>query len=156
MHARVIYDSSVIHGCWFVRCWTDGLLGRRWRRRWRSSSSYECGVIPLRVALLFSPPLFLTWGLSPYKNRGQGHLRGRGLSRHLFTLWVGGFADRCGIVLLYGFQTWYTETANKDGMWLREISSCCCLTRAGKTRQLLLNKMYIPFLTSLYVQFIIP
>ena len=43
-----------------------------------------------------------------------------------------------------------TEMANKDGMWLREISSCCCLTTAGKTRQLLLNKMYIPFLPSLY------
>ena len=33
-----------------------------------------------------------------------------------------------------------TETANKDGMWLREISPCCCLTSAGKTRELLLNK----------------
>ena len=43
-----------------------------------------------------------------------------------------------------------TETANKDGIWLREISSCCCLTTAGKTRQLLLNKIYIPFLPSLY------
>ena len=43
-----------------------------------------------------------------------------------------------------------TETANKDGTWLREISSCCCLTTAGKTRQLLLNKIYIPFLPSLY------
>ena len=39
-----------------------------------------------------------------------------------------------------------TETANKDGMWLREISSCCCLTTGGKTRQLLLNNIYIPFL----------
>ena len=27
-----------------------------------------------------------------------------------------------------------TEMANKDGTWLREISSCCCLTTAGKTR----------------------
>ena len=44
----------------------------------------------------------------------------------------------------------YTETANKDGTWLREMSSCCCLTTAGKTRQLLLNKIYIPFLPSLY------
>ena len=44
-----------------------------------------------------------------------------------------------------------TETANKDGTWLREISSCCCLTTAGKTRQLLLIKMYIPFLPSLYL-----
>ena len=43
-----------------------------------------------------------------------------------------------------------TETANKDGTWLREISSCCCLTTAGKTRQLLLNNIYIPFLPSLY------
>ena len=42
-----------------------------------------------------------------------------------------------------------TEAANKDGTWLREISSCCCLTTAGKTRQLLLNKIYIPFLPSL-------
>ena len=33
-----------------------------------------------------------------------------------------------------------TETANKDGTWLREVSSCCCVTTAGKTRQLLLNK----------------
>ena len=41
--------------------------------------------------------------------------------------------------------------ANKDGTWLREISSCCCLTTAGKTRQLLLNKIYIPFLPSLYI-----
>ena len=40
--------------------------------------------------------------------------------------------------------------ANKDGRWLREIVSCCCLTTAGKTRQLLLNKIYIPFLLSLY------
>ena len=39
-----------------------------------------------------------------------------------------------------------TETANyKDGTWLREISSCCCLTTVGKTRQLLLHKIYIPF-----------
>ena len=38
---------------------------------------------------------------------------------------------------------------NKDGTLLREISSCCCLTTAGKTRQLLLNKIYIPFLPSL-------
>ena len=44
-----------------------------------------------------------------------------------------------------------TEMANKDGTWLREISFCCCLPRAGKTRQLLLNKMYIPFLLSLYI-----
>ena len=43
-----------------------------------------------------------------------------------------------------------TETANKDGTWLREMSSCCCLTTAGKTRQLLLNKIYIPSLPSLY------
>ena len=43
-----------------------------------------------------------------------------------------------------------TEMANKDGTWLREISSCCCLTTAGKTRQLLLKKIYIPFLPSLY------
>ena len=42
--------------------------------------------------------------------------------------------------------------ANKDGTWFREISSCCCLTTAGKTRQLLLNKIYIPFLTSLYTR----
>ena len=42
-----------------------------------------------------------------------------------------------------------TETANKDGTWLREISSCCCLTTAGNTRQLLLNKIYISFLPSL-------
>ena len=41
-----------------------------------------------------------------------------------------------------------TETANKDGAWLREISSCCCLTTAGKPRKL--NKIYIPFLPSLY------
>ena len=41
------------------------------------------------------------------------------------------------------------EMANKDGTWLREISSCCCLTTAGKTRQLLLNKIYIPILPSL-------
>ena len=41
--------------------------------------------------------------------------------------------------------------ANKDGTWLREISSCYCLTTAGKIRQLLLNKMYIPFLPSLYL-----
>ena len=40
--------------------------------------------------------------------------------------------------------------ANKDGTWLREISPCCCLTRAGKIRQLLLNKIYIPFLPPLY------
>ena len=40
---------------------------------------------------------------------------------------------------------WYTEMVNKDRTWLREISSCCCLTPAGKTRQLLLNKIYIPF-----------
>ena len=40
--------------------------------------------------------------------------------------------------------------ANKDGTWLREIYSCCCLTTAGKTRQLLLNNIYIPFLPSLY------
>ena len=33
---------------------------------------------------------------------------------------------------------------------MREISSCCCLTTAGKTRQLLLNNIYIPFLPSLY------
>ena len=45
----------------------------------------------------------------------------------------------------------FTETANKDGTWLREISSCCCLTTAGKTRELLLNKIYIPFLQSLYI-----
>ena len=44
----------------------------------------------------------------------------------------------------------HTETANKDGTWLLEISSCCCLTPAGKTKQLLLNKIYIPFLPSLY------
>ena len=42
-----------------------------------------------------------------------------------------------------------TETANKVGTWLREISSCCCLTTASKTRQLLLNKIHIPFLPSL-------
>ena len=42
-----------------------------------------------------------------------------------------------------------TEMANKDGAWLREMSSCCCLTTAGKTSQLLLNKIYIPFLPSL-------
>ena len=42
-----------------------------------------------------------------------------------------------------------TEMANKDGTWLREISSRCCLTTAGKNRQLLLNKIYIPFLPSL-------
>ena len=46
-----------------------------------------------------------------------------------------------------------TETANKDGMWLRENSSCCCLTTAGKNRQLLFNKIYIPFLPSLYMQY---
>ena len=34
---------------------------------------------------------------------------------------------------------------------MREISSCCCLTTAGKTRQLLLNKIDIPFLPSLYI-----
>ena len=45
----------------------------------------------------------------------------------------------------------YTETANKDGTWLREISSSCCLTTGGKTRQLLLIKIYIPFLSSLYL-----
>ena len=44
-----------------------------------------------------------------------------------------------------------TEMAKKDGTWLREIYSCCCLTTAGKTRQLLLNKMHIPFLPSLYI-----
>ena len=44
----------------------------------------------------------------------------------------------------------HAEVANKDGMWLRDISSCCCLTTAGKIRQLLLNKIYIPFLPSLY------
>ena len=49
------------------------------------------------------------------------------------------------IIVLYS-----TEMANKDGTWLQEMSSCCCLTKAGKTRQLLLNKMYIPFLPSLY------
>ena len=27
-------------------------------------------------------------------------------------------------------------------MWLQEISPCCCLTSAGKTRQLLLNNIY--------------
>ena len=43
-----------------------------------------------------------------------------------------------------------TEMANKDGTWLREICSCCSLTTAGKTRQLLLNKINIPFLPSLY------
>ena len=43
-----------------------------------------------------------------------------------------------------------TEMANKDGTWLREICSCCCLTTAGKTRQLLLNKIYIPILPYLY------
>ena len=42
-----------------------------------------------------------------------------------------------------------TETSNRDGTWLREISSRCCLTTASKTRQLLLNKIYIPFLPSL-------
>ena len=42
-----------------------------------------------------------------------------------------------------------TETANKDGTWLREISSCCCLTTAGKPRQLLLKKIYNPFFPSL-------
>ena len=45
-----------------------------------------------------------------------------------------------------------TETANKDGTWLQEISSCCCLPTAGKTTQLLLKKIYIPFLPSLYIQ----
>ena len=44
-----------------------------------------------------------------------------------------------------------TETANKDGTRLREISSCCCLTTAGKTGQLLLKRNYIPFLASLYL-----
>ena len=30
---------------------------------------------------------------------------------------------------------WYcTETANKDGTWLGEMSSCCCLTTAGRNR----------------------
>ena len=52
---------------------------------------------------------------------------------------------------ILGRQLKCTETANKDGTWLREISSCCCLTTPGKTRQLLLNKSYIPFLPSLYV-----
>ena len=51
-------------------------------------------------------------------------------------------------------HSWYisifTETANKEGMWLRDISSCCCLTTAGKIKQLMLNKIYIPFLPSLY------
>ena len=46
---------------------------------------------------------------------------------------------------LPSLRTSYTETANKDGTWLLEMSSCCCLTTAGKTRQLLLDKIYIPF-----------
>ena len=44
-----------------------------------------------------------------------------------------------------------TEMANKNDTRLQEISSCCCLTTAGKTRQLLLDKICIPFLPSLYV-----
>ena len=44
-----------------------------------------------------------------------------------------------------------TEMANKNDTRLQEISSCCCLTTAGNTRQLLLDKICIPFLPSLYV-----
>ena len=57
------------------------------------------------------------------------------------------------LVAVWGWITLkrhHTEMANKYGTWLRKVSSCCCLTTAGKTRQLLLNKIYIPFLPSLY------
>ena len=43
-----------------------------------------------------------------------------------------------------------TEMAKEDGTGLREVSSRCCLTTAGKTGQLLLNNIYISFLPSLY------
>ena len=51
-------------------------------------------------------------------------------------------ADRIGhngLTQFFGRHFVRTETANKDGTWLREISSFCCLTTTGKTRQLLLN-----------------
>ena len=60
-----------------------------------------------------------------------------GVSSHLLSSWT-----KCTGMYVC------TETANKNGTWLREISSCCCLTRAGKTRQLLLNKIYIPIFPS--------
>ena len=66
-----------------------------------------------------------------------------GIGNQETTLWYGAEpTSQLGLGL--------TETANKDGTWLREMSSCCCLTTAGKTRQLLLNTIYIPFLPSLY------
>ena len=59
-----------------------------------------------------------------------------------------------GLIIIYAGHAprfYCTETANKVCTWLREVSSCCCLTTAGKTRQLLLNNIYIPFLPSLYI-----
>ena len=70
------------------------------------------------------------------------------LFQGLISAW---FGKKCDYNLLTHCDTGgkNTETAKKDGTWLREISSCCCLTTAGKTRQLLLNKIYILSLSSL-------
>ena len=62
--------------------------------------------------------------------------------RRLLSLcWVANSKVEISLLILHQC----TETA-KDGTWLREMSSCCCLTTASKTRQLSLNKIYIPFL----------
>ena len=55
-----------------------------------------------------------------------------------------------GWTLMITYLLERTETANKDGTWLRENSSCCCLKIAGKTKQQLLKKIYMSFLPSLY------
>ena len=81
---------------------------------------------------------------------GESQLLAGDLRLRLVPLVVADPAPLAGVVHLHvSLQKVYTETANKDGRWLREISSCCCLTTADKTRQLLLNKIYVPFLPSL-------
>ena len=131
---------------WCKKCIKERLTGdartnfvwaperREWMKRAESKISWRhSGVLPFT---------FATLGTDGRTSQQHCIIRGKmpDESYEAKRRWNEEFreTDNLGSVLLLRSRNFnlHTEMANKDGTWLREISSCCCLTTAGKSPRL--------------------